>query len=533
MSVQASRRQMKIGFLLISIFVGIVCSPTAFSQTNRYDTFLNVLGAFPQRPPIKIDTLESVQLEIGWRYKIEYLSEPADKLFDEPEDRIRAYIFIPKHKPSQRLPAIVAIHQDANNTHLGKLEPAGLDIDDGKHYYYDDQKYGFELFLRGYIVICPDRFGHAERRRIPQGDTSEVNQERDGEFYNHRVGQLLLKGRTSPGKEVYDLMRAVDVIYSFDIVDTNRIGAIGHSAGGYNLVYFMFADPRVKVGISSCGFFELLNFFNDRQPVKRGATSALPGLANVGKSADYLVALAPKPMLLTRGSGEWLGNPDGVRRSAEHVQETVELERYARERYRFLHSEDNLNVIYFNGGHYFPLSVKKKAYHWLDKYLNPMQWQQEELLVQQLEELCTQPKQQGKESALQYFLPLEKQDHIQYLIFKGEFNKATTLVKESRSLIENFNGKKNYTENVEFIFSAPDAKMVFLAGSFNGWNPSVDKLTKQKNGSWTINKSLSIGIHCYKFVVDGKWFTDPQNVQKYYNNEGDENSVIAVSTKGR
>jgi len=520
----------KIVTLFISILVVAHFNPEAFSYPQR-EALLNVLGTFPQRPPVNVDTLESVQLESGWRYKIEYLSEPADTLFDEPEDRIRAYLFIPQHKPGQRLPAIVAIHQDADNVHLGKSEPAGLDIDDGKHQYYEDQKYGLELFLRGYVVICPDRFGHAERRRISLGDTMLVNQERDADLYNHRVGQLLLKGRTSQGKEAYDLMRSADVLYSLDVVDTNRIGAIGHSAGGYNLVYFMFADPRVKVGISSCGFFELLNFFNDKEPVKRWATSALPGLAKVGKSADYLAALAPRPILLTRGKGEWYGHPDGERRSAKHVQETVELERYARERYQALNAGDNLKVIYFDGGHFFTLFVKKVAYHWLDKYLNPAKWQREELVIQRLDDLCMKTKQQGKESALQSFLPVEKQDHIRHLIFIGQSAEAAALIEESQKQIKDFDGNKIKHVKVEFTFSAPDAKEVFVAGSFNGWNPTADKLTKQNNGRWATSMSLPIGIYCYKFVADEKWFIDPQNADRYYNAEGGENSVLVVSTQ--
>ena len=518
----------KIVTLFISVLVVAHFNPKAFSQQRR-EALLNVLGTFPQRPPVNVDTLESAQLESGWRYKIEYLSEPADNLFDEPEDRIRAYLFIPQHKPDQRLPAIVAIHQDAQYSHLGKFEPAGLDIDDGKHQYYDDQKYGLELFLRGYVVICPDRFGHAERRRIPQGDTMLVNQERDADLYNHRVGQVLLKGRTSPGKEAYDLMRAVDVLYSLDVVDTNRIGAIGHSAGGYNLVYFMFADPRVKAGISSCGFFELLNFFNDKEPVKRWASSALPGLAKVGKSADYLAALAPRPILLTRGKGEWSGHPDGERRSAKHVQETVDLERYSRERYQALNAGDNLKVIYFDGGHFFTLSVKKIAYHWLDKYLNPTKWQREELVIQRLDDLCTQTKQQGKESALQCFLPVEKQDHIRHLVFIGQSAKAAALIEESQGQIRHFSGTKFKHVKVEFTFSAPDAKEVFVAGSFNGWDPTRDKLTKQSNGRWATSMSLPIGVYCYKLVADGKWLIDPQNAETYYNAEGGENSVLVVS----
>ncbi|MBI5220082.1 MAG: hypothetical protein HY958_14235 [Bacteroidia bacterium] len=291
----------------------------------------------------------------------------------------------------------------------------------------------------------------------------------------------------------------------------------------------MSADPRVKAGISSCGFFELLNFFNDKEPVKRWASSALPGLAKVGKSADYLAALAPRPILLTRGKGEWLGHPDGERRSAKHVQETVELELYSRKHYEALNAGDNLKVIYFDGGHFFTLLVKKIAYHWLDKYLNFTKWQREESLIQRLDDLCTQTKQQSEESALQCVLPVEKQDHIRHLIFIGQSAKAAALIEESQGQIRDFSGTKFKNKKVKFTFYAPAAKEVFVAGSFNGWNPTKDKLTKQSNGRWETSMSLPVGVYCYKFVADGEWFIDPQNTETYYNAEGGENSVLVVS----
>ena len=206
----------------------------------------------------------------------------------------------------------------------------------------------------------------------------------------------------------------------------------------------------------------------------------------------------------------------------------------------------NATILAFGVPHYpFPILVDSKGIivaledelrgdrleHTLEKFVNPVQWQREELLVQRLDDLCTQTKQQGKESVLRRFLPVERQDHIRQLILKGEFDKATALVEESQTQMKLFAEAKIRLMDIEFSFSAPDAKAVFLAGSFNGWNPTSDTLTKQGNGTWRITKTLSTGIYCYKFVADGKWFIDPQNEKKYYNAEGGENSVVVVSIR--
>jgi hypothetical protein len=127
------------------------------ADAAKRQAFLGTLGTIPPRPPVRITVLESVRLDGGWRRKIEYLAEPADPRFHTPVDMIRAYLFVPDHAEGRKLPAVLAIHQDGPQSHIGKSEPAGLAG-------ADDQHYGFELFRRGYVVLCPDRFGHAERR---------------------------------------------------------------------------------------------------------------------------------------------------------------------------------------------------------------------------------------------------------------------------------------------------------------------------------------------------------------------------------
>ena len=335
--------------------------------SSRRKSLLDVLGEMPARPRVNLKILDSVRLESGWRYKVEYMAEPADPLFEAPPDMVRAFLFVPDHEGKELLPAIVAIHQDGPQSHIGKSEPAGLAGD-------KNQFYGLELFQKGYVVLCADRFGHAERRRVVPNDITSINPDRDDSLLNHRVGQLLLKGRNFIGKEVYDLMVGVDVLNSLRYVDKNRIGAIGHSAGGNSLAYFMFADTRVKVGVSSCGLFSMLRFFSEAALKKRLAAVALPGLAKVGDSGDYLAGIAPRPILLTRGLWEWGKDDEDKKFSQAHVQETRDMESRARKNYSSRGDSANLRAIYFDedgGNHDFPPNVRRETYQWLDRTLKP------------------------------------------------------------------------------------------------------------------------------------------------------------------
>jgi dienelactone hydrolase len=332
----------------------------------KKNDLIKLLGVFPQPPQLKIDVLETVKLENGIRRKIKYLAEDANDYFDTPKDFIEAYLFIPDHQENEKLPAMIAIHQDGPHNYLGKNEPAGLAGD-------KQQGYGVELFERGYVVICPDRYYHGNRRRISNPAVLEdLWQEEALLAMEHWNGQLLLAGRTSMGKEVYDLMRSMDVLYTLECVDRERIGAIGHSAGGNAMAYFMFADPRVKLGASSCGLFELADFYNEKVAKKRYAGDTMPNFANVARTSDYLGYIAPRPFLMTRGIREWgTGSPWGEY-SARHVRQTRRLEAEARRYYKERDADADLKTIYFDeegGNHAFPPATKKMVYEWIDSYL--------------------------------------------------------------------------------------------------------------------------------------------------------------------
>ncbi len=350
----------------LSSAVALAGTEAAAREPGNDDAGLRqVLGVMPPRPAPSFSVLETAAIEGGKRLKVEYLAEPASARLHEPEDRIRAYLFVPDHAPGARLPAILAIHQDGPHTHIGKKETAGLEGDANLFY-------GLELFRRGYVVLCADRFYHAERRRGAVPDS--VDPARDLDLLNHRVGQLVLHGRTAMGKEAHDCMLGVDVLASLAYVDPARIGAIGHSAGGYALIFAMFLDPRIRAGVSSCGYFDPVRFFDEKAPKRRLAADALPGLARFGSGAGYLAGIAPRPLLLTRGLWEWGQDPDWRQASIDHVEETRRLVADAAPRYRAAGAPDALRALYFdeNGGnHDFPPGVRREAYAWLEAQLKP------------------------------------------------------------------------------------------------------------------------------------------------------------------
>ena len=92
------------------------------------------------------------------------------------------------------------------------------------------------------------------------------------------------------------------------------------------------------------------------------------------------------------------------------------------------------------------------------------------------------------------------------------------------------------TQAVEFKCHAPDAQLVFVAGTFNEWKPDASPLVRDKAGNWRASLKLPAGRHEFKFVVDGRWCCDPACVDEQHgcpnccaNPFGTMNRILEVS----
>jgi 1,4-alpha-glucan branching enzyme len=79
------------------------------------------------------------------------------------------------------------------------------------------------------------------------------------------------------------------------------------------------------------------------------------------------------------------------------------------------------------------------------------------------------------------------------------------------------------------LFELPgyaNAKNVYLVGSFNQWKEKELKMQRSGN-NWVLPLYMANGTHRYKFIVDGKWITDPASTNTLPNGHGSYNSVLA------
>lgn len=117
------------------------------------------------------------------------------------------------------------------------------------------------------------------------------------------------------------------------------------------------------------------------------------------------------------------------------------------------------------------------------------------------------------------FLHKEKVDQGTSEILQSFSQKMQELVREQT---ESF-------MKTQFAIEAPDAKNVYVTGSFNNWSLGNDDYRLKKvDGRWVVDVPLKPGIYEYQFIVDGVWTEDPANPRTQKNQFGDNNSLVEV-----
>jgi len=84
-------------------------------------------------------------------------------------------------------------------------------------------------------------------------------------------------------------------------------------------------------------------------------------------------------------------------------------------------------------------------------------------------------------------------------------------------------------KSVQFEIAAKQGSKVYVAGTFNNWDPTSHPLNHHpEEGVFKATLHLLAGTHEYKFVVNGVWQCDSKCPHWATNTHGTLNSVICV-----
>lgn len=290
-----------------------------------------VMGPLPdasRKVPLDMEVVEEHQAERFVRKKITFAVEA--------NDRLAAYLFIPRDRGDRALPAMLCLHP--TNRQIGKGVPAGLG---GK----PDRHYAVHLAERGYVTLAPDYVGSGDSKFDP---------------YANGYASATMKG-------IWNHRRCVDLLESLPEVDSKRIGVIGHSLGGHNSMFVAVFDERLRCIVSNCGF-NSFPYYKQGNLTGWSHDGYMPRIQSKYDCdpakmpfdfTEVVAALAPRPFLASAPMGDDNFDVRGVRvciAAAEPV-------------YSLLDASDRLKANYPDCGHDFPDDVREVAYAWLDRWL--------------------------------------------------------------------------------------------------------------------------------------------------------------------
>ncbi|MCZ7645331.1 MAG: alpha/beta hydrolase family protein [Planctomycetota bacterium] len=290
--------------------------------------YLRCLGPWPGACPLRTEVLERTRKDGYVREKLRFQTLPGEF--------VPAYLLIPEGLRAPA-PALLCLHQHAGKYELGKSEAVG-------RIGAAHADYALRFARLGFVTFAFDARCFEERRTYWDGDGIEND-------------KRCLLGTSLAKLMLWDLKRALDVLAARPEVDPKRIGAVGHSMGGFEVGMALGLEPRLACGAISCGVRTYEGTFRRGERVP--AIHYVPGLyARMDLPEVYALA-APRPLLVMAGKRDTTCKYEDFRAAAKVL----------RARYRQAGAAKRLALRAEDVPHTFSDSMYAAAGRWFRRWL--------------------------------------------------------------------------------------------------------------------------------------------------------------------
>lgn len=233
-----------------------------------------------------IDNFEIVDdnFEIEYETETEQSTEIRFTFNTEKGYRAPAHLFLPKgiEKP----PVMICLQGHTTGMHISFARPKykgdEQDIAGG------DRDFCIRALKEGFAAIA------LEQRAM--GESGE----KDGRMCLQESLAALLKGRTTLGERVWDVMRLIDVINRrfSDRVDANTVCLMGNSGGGTTTAYTAALEDRIALAMPSCA---MCTYKDSIGAMFHCACNYVPGITKYFDMDDLLSMAYPKFFVQVNG----------------------------------------------------------------------------------------------------------------------------------------------------------------------------------------------------------------------------------------
>ncbi len=245
---------------------------------NTRKKYLQVLGKLPERTSLNAKITGTIQQDGYTIEKIIYESTP--------HHRVTSNLYIPKGKGPFPAALLFCGHEDVSKATESYQKTAIL------------------FAKNGFVVFVIDPISQSERWQLTDANGKGLT--RGGTTEHTLLNQASnLLGTSTPADELWDNERGLDYLVTRPEVDTARIGCLGNSGGGMQTIYFAGFDKRIKV-IAPCSYLA----DRERTLEMTGPADGCAQMPGEGKAQleldDYLIAAAPKPLLVLAGRYDFI-----------------------------------------------------------------------------------------------------------------------------------------------------------------------------------------------------------------------------------
>jgi cephalosporin-C deacetylase-like acetyl esterase len=166
------------------------------------------------------------------------------------------------------------------------------------------QKTAILFAKNGFVVFVIDPISQSERHQLTDAAGKPLTR---GGTTEHTLinASSNIVGTSAAAYELWDNVRALDYLVTRSEVDTARIGCAGNSGGGMQTIYFAAYDQRIKV-IAPCSYLASRERTLELSGPPDGCAT-IPGEGAMElEMVDYLIAAAPKPVLVLAGRFDFI-----------------------------------------------------------------------------------------------------------------------------------------------------------------------------------------------------------------------------------
>ena len=151
----------------------------------------------------------------------------------------------------------------------------------------------------------------------------------------------LLFGRTAIGERVWNVIHLINVIAeNFPQLDMENLACVGHSGGGTATIYAAALDERIKTVIS-CG--AVCAFRDSIINIHHCGCNYVPSVARYFDMGEICGLVAPRKLIVVSGKDDDIFPKDGVDKVYAVAKDT----------YKAAGAENNITLVYGDGGHAF------------------------------------------------------------------------------------------------------------------------------------------------------------------------------------